>query len=455
MMRLLFGLALLVGAAGCGVIKPAMPDLPRSAIDVTPLPDSKIDVPITISLDTLFASINKEIPAEFSGSGDIGPGQYRWSMDRAPFDLIFSGTVIDFTDSARGSAAGYIRNPLNKSLSKVCDCAFGATLGFSARFALNNDYSLSAGMRLTRFDADACNLSFTRVDVTPIAKPVAAKTIGEALARLNERISRYNVRQLIQPYWARLFQPVRVGDMGYLSLNPSQVRLENLSGSAHSLTAGIGITARPVFSLTNPGPPAVIPPLPAISTQDASGFDVYVDARIQYAALNQILRTHVVNNKIAVGRNGYLLFTDAAVFGLGNDHLLMKTDFRGKQNGIGYKGHLYFTCIPRYDPVSGMLYISDLDFDTHTREKLLARSGDWILNSVIRAFFKDQLRFDVGAQINSIKDQLNASLNQPIGLKMNLAGNISSLSLVGILPENESLLMRFHATGAVSVNTVQ
>ena len=283
------------------------------------------------------------------------------------------------------------------------------------------------------------------------ARPIVLKAINQSLERLHEKISHYNIRPLILPYWTKLFQPIRIGDIGYLLINPSQVQLENLSGSAHLLTAGIGITARPEFSLVKPGTPSICPSLPDISSRSASGFNITMDIHIQYGPLNELINTYLVNKKIIVGKNGYLLVKNAELYGIGNNHLLIRTDFTGRQNGIGYKGHLYFTCLPAYDTSTGRMTLGDLDFDTHTREKLISKAGDWILQTTIKSFLHDQVHVDLGGQILSFKDQLTASLNKPIGLKMNLSGQINRLSLEGILPAKDCLLLRFNATGKVSI----
>lgn len=437
---------------GCSrVITPEVPHLPPSTIDTLPPPDSKIDVPITIDLDSVFSDLDRQIPADLNGSGKLGPGEYRWSIQREPFTLSWAGTALNLTDHAQGSAGGYVKNPFNKNWNKVCNCDFNVDLGINAGFTLSDSYALSAHAKLTRFDADACNLTLANFNATPVIRPIATDAINKALDHLNDEVGRYDIPKLIQPYWAKLFQPIKVGDIGYISLNPSQIRLENLNGSAHQLAGTIGITAKPVFSLANPGPLATIPPLPVISREDADGFNVYVDARIQYAELNRLAKTHLDNNKIAVGKTGYFMIKNAEIYGAGNNHLLIRIDFKGKQNGIGYKGALYFTCLPVYDVPSGQFYISDIDFDTHTRERLLAKAGDWILNSAIKTFLHDQVRLDLGAQIHSVKEQLNASLNKPIGPNISLSGHIDSLSLLGILPVKDYMLMRWNTKGSLAV----
>src|SRR3984957_13562676 len=180
------------------IIRPLAPHLPPSTIDSVPLPDSRIDVPISIDLDSI----------------------------TAPLGLSLSGAILHPGDKALAGAGEFVRNPL--------------------------------------------------------------------------------IRKIAQPYWAKLFQPIKVGDIGYLSMNPSEIRLENLTASVHLLSATLGVRARPVFSLANPGPPATTPPLPTFSNVSATGFNVYVDARIQYSALNALLKARLENKLISLGQTGQI-----------------------------------------------------------------------------------------------------------------------------------------------------
>ena len=369
MHKYLFPFIAFVAVASCRTIRPGEPHLPVSTIDSTPLPDSRIDLPIRIDLDSIFTGLGRKIPV---AGGLLQP--------------IAAETI------QRGLAE------LNQR---------GST-------ALNQ----------------------------------------RGLATLNDKIEQYHVKQLVQPYWAKLFQPIKIGDIGYLSMNPSEVQVENVTGSGHQLSAMLGVTARPVFSLRDLGPPTTIPPLPTISNGHASGFSLYVDARIQYNALNDLLKARLENKRMPVGQGGWITIRRAELYGVGNHHLLVRVDFKGRLHAdawVGYRGRLYFTCLPVYDQVSGELYVTELKFDTYTRENLLARAGNLILNSALEVFLKDQIRFNLGTQINGIKSQLNTAINKPIAPKMNLSGEISSLSLLGILPVSDCVIMRFTATGSLAI----
>ncbi len=108
----IFGVMALL-LTSCGAIKPGAPDLPPSQINSNPLPDSKIDVPVTIDLAQVFNDFNSKIPSEFSGEGTAGPAQYRWHILRQPFDMSLSGDSLNIIDAAHCNGGGYLKNPLN------------------------------------------------------------------------------------------------------------------------------------------------------------------------------------------------------------------------------------------------------------------------------------------------------------------------------------------------------
>ncbi len=317
-------------------------------------------------------------------------------------------------------------------------------------FRLAADYSLSGNASLTQFDLNACNLKVANFNITPFLKARTTDAINHALSRLNQKINQYNFRQVLQPEWDALSQPIKIADIGYVVINPSAVRLSPPTGSGHTLNLEAGVTAKPVFYLNNPGKVAV-GPVPNISISDGNGFNLNMDVHLDYIPLNNLLKTTIENKEITDGTKSYLVIKDASIYGTGNNHLLIKVKFTGKQGVVPYHGILYFTCIPVYDINTGNFYINDIDFDVNTITMLREGPAAWILNSAVKKYLGSQVHFNVGAQINVIKDKLNQSINKQIGQHVALAGNVDSLSLQGILPLKDYILVRISTSGSLAV----
>ena len=297
---------------------------------------------------------------------------------------------------------------------------------------------------------DACNLNIAGLNITPGIKPQARETFGKILDTLGRRIDHYNYRQLLQPVWSSLNKPVKIGDIGYLTLNPSAIRVGQLATSGNTLSLIAGITAKPVFSLADPGKSTdtTLPDLTGDS--GGNGFNLHLDIHLNYQPLNQLLNTNIGNKEIPVGAKGHLLIKSAEIYGTGNDHLLIKVNFSGKQNGIPYHGLLYFTCLPTYQPETGDMYVNDIDFDANTITRLKEGPTVWLLDAGIKKYLHDQLHFNISGQINNLKTKLNQALNQPIGQKITLNGNIDTITADGILPLKDFILLRISTSGNLS-----
>ena len=434
----------------CGSIKPAAPELPLSQLNETPLPESKIDIPLSINLEDILNDNSSKIPSQLTGEGKVGPAKYTWQANRQPFGLTFLGDTMHITDEAQFNISGFIKNPFNGQWTNIASCNADLHIGISTHFGFSNNFTLFKNTHLTQFDLNACNLNIAGLNITPGIKPQARETFGKLLDTLGRRIDNYNIKPLIQPVWASLNKPVKIGDIGYITINPSAVRVGQLVTSGNTLSMVAGITAKPVFSLSDPGK-STSTTLPDLTGGNGgNGFNLHLDIHLDYQQLNQMLNTTIANKEIPVGTKGHLLIKSADIYGAGNDHLLIKVNFSGHQNGIPYHGLLYFTCLPVYQPETGNLYVSNIDFDANTITRLKEGPTVWLLDAGIKKYLHDQLHFNISGQINNLKSELNQTFNQPIGPRIALAGNIDSLTADGILPLKDYILLRVSASGNLS-----
>jgi len=437
----------------CSSIKPAAPDLPVSQLNETTLPESRIDIPISINLQNILNDYSAKIPLQISGEGKLGPGKYTWQVNRQPFQLNFLGDTMHVSDDARFNINAFLKNPFNGQLKNVGSCNATLDIGLSTNFSISANYGLFKNTHLTQFDLNACNLSIAGLNITPAIKPQAKEMLGKILDTLGRKIDNYNYKQLLQPVWSSLNKPVKIGDIGYININPSAIRAGQLKTSGNTLSLVAGITAKPVFSLADPAK-NTSSTLPDLLTNDAggNGFNLHIDIHLDYQPLNQLLNTAIANKEIAVGAKGHLLIKSAEIYGTGNEHLLIKVNFTGRQDGVPYHGLLYFTCLPVYQPETGDLYVENIDFDANTITRLKEGPTVWLLDAGIKKYLHDQLHFNISGQINSLKTKLNQALNQPVNNRLVLNGRIDTIKADGLLPLKDYMLLRVSTVGNLSVS---
>jgi len=427
--------------------------LPVSQLNETALPESRIDIPISINLQNILNDYSAKIPLQISGEGKLGPGKYTWQVNRQPFQLNFLGDTMHVSDDARFNINAFLKNPFNGQLKNVGSCNATLDIGLSTNFSISANYGLFKNTHLTQFDLNACNLNIAGLNITPAIKPQAKEMLGKILDTLGRKIDNYNYKQLLQPVWSSLNKPVKIGDIGYININPSAIRAGQLKTSGNTLSLVAGITAKPVFSLADPAK-NTSSTLPDLLTNDAggNGFNLHIDIHLDYQPLNQLLNTAIANKEIAVGAKGHLLIKSAEIYGTGNEHLLIKVNFTGRQDGVPYHGLLYFTCLPVYQPETGDLYVENIDFDANTITRLKEGPTVWLLDAGIKKYLHDQLHFNISGQINSLKTKLNQALNQPVNNRLVLNGRIDTIKADGLLPLKDYMLLRVSTVGNLSVS---
>ena len=427
--------------------------MPVSQLNETTLPESRIDIPISINLQNILNDYSAKIPLQISGEGKLGPGKYTWQVNRQPFQLNFLGDTMHVSDDARFNINAFLKNPFNGQLKNVGSCNATLDIGLSTNFSISANYGLFKNTHLTQFDLNACNLNIAGLNITPAIKPQAKEMLGKILDTLGRKIDNYNYKQLLQPVWSSLNKPVKIGDIGYININPSAIRAGQLKTSGNTLSLVAGITAKPIFSLADPAK-NTSSTLPDLLTNDAggNGFNLHIDIHLDYQPLNQLLNTAIANKEIAVGAKGHLLIKSAEIYGTGNEHLLIKVNFTGRQDGVPYHGLLYFTCLPVYQPETGDLYVENIDFDANTITRLKEGPTVWLLDAGIKKYLHDQLHFNISGQINSLKTKLNQALNQPVNNRLVLNGRIDTIKADGLLPLKDYMLLRVSTVGNLSVS---
>jgi hypothetical protein len=436
----------------CKTIKPVGPSLPPSQIDSKPLPESKIKAPISVNLEKTFQDLDNSLQRDFGDERNVnGSLKYSWYISRRPINPSLNADgSLDLTDNARWGVEVKTKNPINGQWFHLCGCDADASIVLKAKFGLNNDYALSGHLSKQSFNLSPCNVCAINFNVAPIALGIANPLIDQNLATFNQKINQYNFRNKFEPVWNNLFKNINITGVGYLTINPMAIELGNISGSGKTLHFEAGLMAKPQISLTSPPEPS-IPPLPNLSSISGSGFSVYADLLLQYAELSTILKKNLNGKKIDYSKKGYVLIKDIDVFGQENERLIVKITFKAKYGWLTYRGNLYFTCLPKYDAQNKTLYVSEINFDPKTEQKLKDKGAAWILNSALKLFLGSEVKFSVDKQLNDLKDNLTKGINRQLDDHMALTGNVATLDIAGIFCASQYLQLRAISIGNLEI----
>src|SRR5690606_17492128 len=120
---------------------------------------------------------------------------------------------------------------------------------------------------------------------------------------IRDSINRLNFRPRFQQLWDILNTSIRMYDIGYLQINPEKLRLSTFYAKNDTLFLSIGISARPLISLSRTtGNRTVVPDISDFNQRN--GFNIFVDAVMNYDSLSNLLTRQLYHKQIDMDRVG-------------------------------------------------------------------------------------------------------------------------------------------------------
>ncbi|HEX6334557.1 MAG TPA: DUF4403 family protein, partial [Flavisolibacter sp.] len=365
------------------------------------LPESRIDIPIQISLRPVFAMAEKNVDTIFTSPGypdgwiqsDCAT-RYKYRFRRSPLRMQVQGTTLHlgFTGFYRiiGATRVCVNGNVLSPWSPSCRCGYDeperrVQVGFTANFQLQPDHLLRT--RITRHEPkalDKCEVCFWGQDVTNEVMKGLKEELDLSRKAIEDSFSTYNLRPLLQQAWNQLSDVYALPGVGYFSLNPKKLRMNQFAASNDMLHISIGISATPVVSSARP--PVVPSPVPNLSqAANAGGFNIHLEAALQYDSLSQVMNTLLAGKRFDFSEGlfkKHVIITGAAVSGNEEGDLVIRADFTGS-----FAGTAYFSGKPAYDSATQSIIVQDLDYDLRTKNLLLKTAG-WLFSSRITSELK-------------------------------------------------------------------
>ena len=147
--------------------------------------------------------------------------------------------------------------------------------------------------------------------------------------------------------------------------------MENINAKNDLLNINIGISATPVVSFVKPEITAS--PLPNLTkTNNAGGFNIYLEAALQYDSLSNVLNGYLVNKRFDVTEGifkKHIIIQHTTVTGDDNGNLNIRLDFTGS-----FDGTAYFIGKPVYNNDKKTIEVQNLDYDLKTKNLFFENS---------------------------------------------------------------------------------
>jgi len=443
---------------------PGFSQTTHSGIQIDSLPESRIDIPIQVNLKPIFALAEKNVDTVFT-SPDYPNGwvqsdcatRYKYHFRRSPLNIGMNGTTMNLnflgyyqiTGSTRSCVGGVVLSPW----TPACRCGFDegerkVNIGFASTFRLYNNYMLHSNIeRKEPVAIDKCSVCFWGEDITKeVIKGLKAEL--DASKKIMEEQYRFiNLKPWMQYAWNMLNDVYAIPGLGYFTLHPKKLRMQNINAQNDLLNINIGISATPVVSFERPaGTNSPIPDL--TDAANPGGFNIYLEAALQYDSLGKVMNQYLAGKRFDLADGifkKHIIVNQATVTGDTTGRLLIGINFTGS-----FDGTIHFTGKPVYDTATKTIEVHDLDYDLRTKS-LLLKTAKWLFNKKIVNEMKKYTSFDLSQYYDTASVAMNQWLNREWTKGIRGSGAVEQLSLTDVYALPQHLLIRSNCVGKLSV----
>ena len=444
---------------------PDKPVLPVGNFSLENIPESEINIPIQIDLKPFYSLADKKVDTLFTSPGYpnswVQEGcdtRYKYSFRRGPLQFDFQKTSINISFTGYYKIIGSTRACVNgvaiSPWTPECKCGFDegerrVNVSYTINLTALTNYTVK--MEVVRNEPvpiDKCTVCFWGQDITPTIMKALKKELDVSKADLEKSYGRIDLKPQFQMLWHQLNTPYNVNNMGWLQINPQKIRLNRLFGSGDKLNINLGLSAKPVLKFEKPNNP--LSPVPSISSFSRNpGFNIYVDAVLNYDSLSAILNKQIVGKEYEF-RKAFVrkkfIFQECQLMGSQNERLIVKVKFTGSDNG-----YFYVTGKPEYDEATKTLAIKKVEFDVKSKDALL-KTADWLFSKKITGEIEKMAKYDLSSMINDAQKNISNYLNSEFIKGIKGIGNISKMTISGIHPQPNQLMVRAYAGGSFAIN---
>lgn len=432
------------------------------------LPVSEIDIPLQIALKPFYALAEKNVDTVFTSpnfpndwiQADCAT-RYKYRFSRSPLRMSMNGNTLNLSFTGLYGIVGSTRACVNGTVlspwTPECSCGFKEAkrrvdIGFAASFKLQPNYLLQTKMSRTEPRAlDKCSVCFWGQDITQTVLDGLKKELDASKKAMEDSFSNINLRPYLQQAWNKLNEVYAIPGIGYLSLHPKKLRMQNMIARNDMLTVNIGISATPTIAFEKPdGSTSLVPNLSASANKD--GFNIYLEAALQYDSLSNVANAYLKGKRFDLSEGlikKHIVVEKTTISGDATGLMNIRLDFSGS-----FSGTAFFKGKPEYDAQKKLVQVAHLDYDLQSKSILL-KTAKWLFDKKITNELKKATTISLVNYYDTAAKTLNNYLNKEWTKGIRGKGSVTELKLTAVEALPQHLLIRSNCAGKLSISVTE
>ena len=426
---------------------------------------SSLNVEVRYSLKRLREDLERAVPESY---GDLSerrshpgnPGMsYAVEARRENLQLqtrddrLFVSAVLEYQGRA------WVRTPFGSELDASCEPRSGSggmprlRLELGTTIALDPEWRLRSDVQVVSVDPwsgeDRCRLVVPpfSVDATDLIMESVRATLEESSSEMDSLVAALDIRGRLDEPWRQMREPLALADDVWLLFDPLSVRRGDLglvAAGGQAIEFSLSLQARPrVVVGARPASAGSASPMLEEGVVDEA-FTLHVETRIDYDAATRLLNQTLRGQELQVAGRAVRV-TDVFVWPASDGRLALELGVDG-----AVRGRLYLVGRPVLETAAEVVTVPDLRFSAATRS-LLLRGAVWLVDAAFAERVRRYARWPVGGDLARVRSLAASGLDRSLSPGVILSGDVSRLSLQGVWPRPDAIVVRGSMEGTASL----
>ena len=418
----------------------APPNNPNPVILPT-VPNSVINLPITIDLETVRAEALKAMPKPLS----VGKVTQVLTIANTPLpmesdishtvymrDLRLGVTGQDFTATAQLDFAIETKTRAGFLSMGGISCGIGEdlpkiefTLPGKLYWTATGDLAVQAGQWQLKW-LKPCNITAFKFNVEKMANLplVRDKVQGIVNEQINNALKQVSFKNMLVKTWPQVNEPKQLEKDVWLLLQPEKIGLTDIIGTGRYVKTSLSLTARPQI-ITGEKPKITLPPMPQPQRLVANGDGFYLALRgdIGLDTANRLLNEKLANKPFDAGGK-QVLINSLQLYGSGEKAVL------GLRLQQPINAEIFLLGRLTLDVMQNELRLDDIEFELAT-SSLLAKSANWMLHGTFKNLIAEKARVDFDKDLANVLNDFK-DYRQNLGYGATLKAQLANIRPQGV-----------------------